>query len=112
MSLNLIGLLKRSMNSGKTAGPFLTRINLYKKMMTEQIIPAVVAIITGGGFLFNRVHHRINDLDKRIDKVELRIAESYVSKNEFIRGLDSMEQHMIRIEEKLDKLVDKNTCNM
>ena len=81
-------------------------------MMIEQAIPAVVAIITGGGFLFNRVHHRINDLDKRIDKVELRIAESYVSKNEFIRGLDSMEQHMIRIEEKLDKLVDKNTCNM
>ena len=80
--------------------------------MIEQAVPAVVAIITGGAFLFNRVHHRITDLDKRVDGIELRIAESYVSKNEFIRGLDSMEQHMIRIEEKLDKLVDKNTCNM
>ena len=80
--------------------------------MLDQAIPAVVAIITGGGFLFNRVHHRINDLDKRIDKIELRIAESYVSKNEFVRGLESMELHMMRIEEKLDRLVEKNTCNM
>jgi len=77
--------------------------------MFEQAIPAVVAIITGGGFLFNRVHHRINDLDKRIDKIELRIAESYVSKNEFVRGIESMELHMMRIEEKLDRLVEKNT---
>ena len=77
--------------------------------MVEQAIPAVVAIITGGGFLFNRVHHRINDLDKRIDKIELRIAESYVSKSEFVRGLESMETHMQRIEEKLDRLVEKNT---
>jgi len=75
--------------------------------MVEQILPAIVAIITGGGFLVNRIHHRINDLDKRIDKVELRMAESYVAKEEFVRGLTSMEQHMIRIEEKLDKLVDK-----
>jgi uncharacterized coiled-coil protein SlyX len=80
--------------------------------MFEQAIPAVVAIVTGGGFLFNRVHHRINDLDKRIDKIELRIAESYVSKNEFVRGIESMELHMMRIEEKLDRLVEKNTCNM
>ena len=80
--------------------------------MLDQAIPAVVAIITGGGFLFNRVHHRINDLDKRIDKIELRIAESYVSKGEFVRGLESMELHMMRIEEKLDRLVEKNTCNM
>ena len=77
--------------------------------MTEQIIPAVVAIITGSGFLFNRVHHRINDLDKRLDKIELRIAESYVSKGEFVRGLESMEMHMLRIEDKLDKLVEKNS---
>ena len=81
--------------------------------MTEQIIPAVVAIVTGSGFLFNRVHHRINDLDKRVDGIELRIAESYVSKSEFVRGLDSMEMHMLRIEEKLDKLVDKQSnCNL
>ena len=75
--------------------------------MIEQVVPLVVEIITGGGFLLNRVHHRISDLDKRIDKVELRMAEAYVSKNGFIRGLNSMESHMIRIEEKLDKLVAK-----
>lgn len=80
--------------------------------MFDQAIPAIVAIVTGSGFLFNRVHHRINDLDKRIDKIELRIAESYVSKSEFVRGLESMETHMVRIEDKLDKLVEKNSYPM
>ena len=75
--------------------------------MIEQVIPALIALITGGGFLINRVHHRINDVDKRLDGVELRIAESYVSKTEFIRSVASMEAHMVRIEEKLDKLVEK-----
>ena len=56
----------------------------------------------------------LHDLDKRIDEsIELRIAESYVSKSEFVRGSRQHGiSHMIRIEEKLDKLVDKNTCNM
>jgi len=80
--------------------------------MIEQAVPAIVAIVTGGAFLFNRVHHRITDLDRRVDGIELRVVESFVSKSEFNLALGRMEQHMVRIEEKLDKLVDKNTCNM
>ena len=37
--------------------------------------------------------------------MELRIAESYVSKGDFNLALSRMEDHMIRIEEKLDELV-------
>ena len=44
--------------------------------MIEQIIPAVVAIVTGGGFLINRVHHRITELDRRVDKLELMVLLS------------------------------------
>ena len=51
-------------------------------MIIEQIIPAVVAIITGGGFLINRLHHRITELDRRVDKIELMVATSYVPRNE------------------------------
>ena len=50
--------------------------------MIEQIIPAVVAIVTGGGFLINRVHHRITELDRRVDKIELMVATSYVPRKE------------------------------
>lgn len=50
--------------------------------MIEQIIPAVVAIVTGGGFLINRVHHRITELDRRVDKLELMVATKYVPRNE------------------------------
>ena len=45
-----------------------------------------------------------------VDAVELRVAESYVSKGDFNHALMKMEGHMQRIEEKLDKLVEKK-CN-
>jgi tetrahydromethanopterin S-methyltransferase subunit G len=73
--------------------------------MIEHIVPAVIAMITGGAVLFQRVHNRIADIDKRVDSVELRIAESYVSKGDFNLALSRMEDHMVRIEEKLDELV-------
>ena len=47
------------------------------------------------------------DLDKRIDVFELRIAENYVPKTELSTALERVEQHMIRIENKLDSLVNK-----
>ena len=73
--------------------------------MWEAVVPAVVAIVTGGGVLFSRVHSRIHDLDRRVDQVELRTAERYVSKSDFNMAVNKMEGHMIRIEEKLDELV-------
>ena len=76
--------------------------------MIESAIPAVIAIVTGGGFLFQRVHNRIQQLDRRIDQVELRVVESYVSKGDFNTMVTKMEAHLIRIEEKMDALVAKD----
>ena len=71
------------MSSVRKVGLFHIHTNLPKKqMIIEQIIPAVVAIITGGGFLINRLHHRITELDRRVDKIELMVATSYVPRNE------------------------------
>ena len=78
--------------------------------MIEVILPAAVAVITGGGVLFTRIHNRIHDLDRRVDHVELRMAESYVNKEDFNGALTRMESHMIRIEEKLDQIASKK-CN-
>ena len=75
--------------------------------MIEAVVPVVVAVVSGVGILFTRVNQRVSDLDKRIDTFELRIAENYVPKTELATALERVEQHMIRIENKLDSLVNK-----
>ena len=75
--------------------------------MIETLIPAVIAIVSGGAVLFTRVHNRIHDLDRRVDSIELRMVESFVAKTDFNNALDRMESHMVRIEQKLDALVNK-----
>ena len=72
--------------------------------MIESIVSAAVAVITGGAVLTSRLHTRIMELDKRIDQVELGMAQSYVSKADFQRTLERVEGHMVRIENKLDEL--------
>ena len=72
--------------------------------MIETAIPLGVAIATGFSVLVSRIHSRVTDLDKRIDGVELRVAQDYLSKTEFASALERVEQHMIRIENKLDHL--------
>ena len=74
--------------------------------MIESIISATVAVITGSAVLTSRLHGRIMELDKRIDQVELGMAQSYVSKADFEKTLERVEVHMQRIETKLDKLVE------
>ena len=62
------------------------------------------ALISLFGAVSTRLHNRIHDLDRRVDAFELRIAENYLTKSEFSVVLTRVEQHMIRIENKLDKL--------
>jgi uncharacterized coiled-coil protein SlyX len=47
-------------------------------------------------------------IDKRIDEIELRLAEKYVPRQELANALQKMEDHMIRIENKLDQIVLRN----
>ena len=100
------GKLQRQGNLVPTDGLFLLLTNLLKKMF-EQAIPAVIAIVTGTAVLFNKVNQRVTQLDHRVDKLELKLVESFTTKTEFSAAMERMESHMIRIEDKLDKLVDK-----
>ena len=75
--------------------------------MIEAGISIAVAVVSGVGILFTRVNSRIHELDRRIDTFELRIAENYVPKTELSQALERVEQHMVRIENKLDSLVNK-----
>ena len=72
--------------------------------MIETLIPVAVAAATGFSVLIRGLYTRVHDLDGRVDKFELRVAESYLSKSEFKGALERVEAHMVRIEDKLDKL--------
>ena len=72
--------------------------------MLEAAVTATIAALTGMSILTQRLHTRISELDKRIDKVELRVASDYVTKVELSAIMERMEAHLIRIEEKMDKI--------
>lgn len=76
--------------------------------MIEAIVSGTVAIFTAVVALHSRMNTRINEVDSRIDRVELRIAEKYVQREELSSALQKMEDHMIRIENKLDQIVLRN----
>ena len=84
--------------------------------MIEAVVTAVVAAIAGGAALNNRIHNRINNvhdrisgLDRRIDAIELSVAQDYVSKADLSTMVQRMEDHMVRIENKLDQIVLRNS---
>ena len=43
--------------------------------MVEIAIPIALAAVTGLSVLTSRMYNRIHELDKRVDQVELRVAE-------------------------------------
>ena len=90
----------------KTAGLSQLLISLYRTMI-EAFIPALVAVATGVAVLFNKVNHRVTQLDHRVDRLELKLVESFTTKADFASAMNRMEEHLIRIEDKMDKLVDK-----
>ena len=76
--------------------------------MIEAIVSGTVAVFTAVVALHSCMNTRISEVDSRIDRVELRIAEKYVQREELSSALQKMEDHMIRIENKLDQIVLRN----
>ena len=67
----------------------------------------VVAALSGLGVLHGRLQGRIHEIDRRIDAIEVKVAEDYVLKSDLTQLMDRVEGHMVRIENKLDKLMFK-----
>ena len=101
------GQPKRPARLVKTAGLSQLATTLWKKMI-ESLVPVVIALVTGTAVLFNRVNHRITLLDNKVDKLELKVVETYTPKQEFTAAMMRMEDHLIRIEDKMDQLVKRN----
>ena len=75
--------------------------------MLEAGVSIGIAAISAMAILTQRLHNRIHELDRRLDGVELRVAQDYITKREMEVIMERMESHMIRIEEKLDKIANK-----
>ena len=75
--------------------------------MPEALVALTIAAFTGVSVMTQRLHTRITELERRIDGVELKVAESYVTKGELSDMMNRMEAHLVRIEEKMDRMVDK-----
>ena len=80
--------------------------------MIETAIAGAISLVIGvsGGVLAvsSKANSRMDQLDKRIDAIELRFAEKYVPRQELANALQKLEDHMIRIENKLDQIVLRN----
>ncbi len=92
----------------------MTSYLLYLSML-EALISLSIAAVAAGAALNNRLHQRINNvhdrisgLDRRIDAIELGVAQDYVSKADLSIMTKRMEDHMVRIENKLDQIVLRN----
>jgi uncharacterized coiled-coil protein SlyX len=66
--------------------------------MLEIAVSIGIALSTGLGMFASRINTRVN-------QIELRVAEKYIPREEVSLILTRFEDHMIRIENKLDNLL-------
>ena len=76
--------------------------------MLEAAIGLSTALITGMAVLTQRLHNRITELDTRVDRLSLTVATDYVSKSDLNEMMQRIEGQMLRIEDKLDRIVENN----
>jgi hypothetical protein len=79
--------------------------------MIEASISAAIALISGLGFMTQKLHNRISELDHRIDDIELRVVSEYITKDEFATSMKRLEESVFRIEGKIDNLIFNRTTS-
>lgn len=73
--------------------------------MPEYIVGiSATAILT----LFGILHRKSELIDARVDKLEVKVAEVYVTKEDIRLEFEHLRSQMIRIEDKLDVLKGNN----
>ena len=75
--------------------------------MIEALVTGGVAAIAGGWAVIKGIHKRLGTFDTRLDRMELHLAKDYISRNEYHSDQNKLEEHMIRIENKLDVFIQE-----
>ncbi len=76
--------------------------------MVEAVVAASLGVIAGGYSVVQALHRRVTTVDTRLDRIELSLARDYVPRAEFMASQDKLEEHMVRIEEKLDRMLERS----
>ena len=75
--------------------------------MVEAWVASAIAVIGGGYTVIQALHRRVTTVDTRLDRIELSLARDYVPRSEFVASQAKLEEHMIRIETKLDRMLER-----
>ena len=76
-------------------------------MIGEGMAAVAIAGLTGLCVAGTQLHKRITLLDNRLDDISLKIAEKYVTRNELSETFKRFEDHLVRIENKMDTCFNK-----
>ena len=77
--------------------------------MVEAAVASTIAIVGGTYTVIQSLHRRVSTVDNRLDRIELNLARDYVPRVEFAASQAKLEGHMIRIEEKLDRMLERQS---
>ena len=75
--------------------------------MVEAAVAGALGLIAGGYTIIQAMHRRVTVVDTRLDTIELTLARDYVPRSEFMASQEKLEEHMIRIESKLDRMLER-----
>lgn len=82
-------------------------------MVPEYLVAAILTTVLGwGGFTWRRAEHAVSlasNAADATDKLELKLAEKYLTKDEFEYQMDKLFRTLGRLEEKIDYHVFNQT---
>ena len=76
--------------------------------MVEATVAGALGLIAGGYTIIQAMHRRVTVVDTRLDTIELTLARDYVPRSEFMASQEKLEEHMIRNESKLDRMLERS----
>ena len=76
--------------------------------MVEAAVAGALGLIAGGYTIIQAMHRRVTVVDTRLDTIELTLARDYVPRSEFMASQEKLEEHMVRIESKLDRMLERS----
>jgi hypothetical protein len=76
--------------------------------VVEAAVAGALGLIAGGYTIIQAMHRRVTIVDTRLDNIELTLARDYVPRSEFMASQEKIEEHMVRIEQKLDRMLERS----
>lgn len=73
--------------------------------MPEYLIALTLSAVLGS---FGWIYRKVEGIDSRLDRFELRAAQTFVTRETLDRTFDRLEAHLIRMEDKIDAHVSGN----